>query len=53
MAALFVFQLGWLGTMVIFDEPDATPGDPRPQRDPRRLRGFARDQAVARRSTDG
>jgi hypothetical protein len=54
MAALHVFQWGWLGTMVVFaDEPDAVSGEPTPQRDRKRSSGSTRRRATAGRSTNG
>jgi len=54
MAALHVFQWGWLGTMVIFaDEPDTVSGEPAPQRDRKRPGGFTRRRAMVRRSANG
>jgi hypothetical protein len=54
MAALLVFQWGWLGTMVVFaDEPDAVSGEPAPQRDHKRSGGSTCRRATGRRPANG
>jgi hypothetical protein len=54
MAALHVFQWGWLGTMVVFaDEPDTVSAQPAPQRDRKRSGGSTRRRATTERSANG